>query len=77
MQENLSSGVCEQHRRRPACASAQIDQGHCPSLIGKYHVSLLVSVAEEAGLKLALSETRKTGFLATRPILLANLRVPI
>ena len=24
--ENLSSGVCEQHRCRPACASAQFDQ---------------------------------------------------
>ena len=24
--ENLSSGVCEQHRCRPACASAQTDQ---------------------------------------------------
>ena len=28
----------------------------------------LVSAAEETGLKLALSETRKTGFLGTRPI---------
>ena len=28
----------------------------------------LVSVAEQAGLSLALSETPKTGFLATRPI---------
>ena len=28
----------------------------------------LVSVAEESGLKLAMSETPKTGFLATRPI---------
>ena len=27
----------------------------------------LVSVAEETGLKLALSETPKTGFVATRP----------
>ena len=27
--ENLSSGVCEQHRRRPACASAQSDQRLC------------------------------------------------
>ena len=24
--ENLSSGACEQHRHRPACASAQSDQ---------------------------------------------------
>ena len=28
----------------------------------------LVSVAEETGLKLALSETPKTGFVALRPI---------
>ena len=27
--ENLSSGVCEQQRRRPACASAQSDQRLC------------------------------------------------
>ena len=27
--ENLSLGVCEQHRRRPACASAQSDQRLC------------------------------------------------
>ena len=38
MQENLSSGVCEQHRRRPACASAQSDQHLCYSLFGKYHI---------------------------------------
>ena len=25
-EENLSSGACEQHRRRPACASGQSDQ---------------------------------------------------
>ena len=31
----------------------------------------LVSVAEETGLKLALTETPKTGFLAMRPILKA------
>ena len=36
--ENLSSGVCEQHRRRPACASAQSDQRLCYSLCGKYHI---------------------------------------
>ena len=36
--ENLSSGVCEQHRRRPACASAQSDQRLCYSLFGKYHM---------------------------------------
>ena len=27
--ENLSSGVCEQHMCRPACASAQSDQRLC------------------------------------------------
>ena len=36
--ENLSSGVCEQHRRRPACASAQSDQRLCYSLFKKYHM---------------------------------------
>ena len=36
--ENLSSWVCEQQRRRPACASAQTDQRLCYSLIGKYHI---------------------------------------
>ena len=35
--ENLSTGVCEQHRRRPACASTQSDQRLCYSLIGKYY----------------------------------------
>ena len=35
--ENLSSGVCEQQRRRPACASAQSDQRLCCSVFGKYH----------------------------------------
>ena len=29
---------------------------------------MLVSVAEETGLSLALSETLKTGFVATRPV---------
>ena len=36
--ENLSSGVCEQHRRRPACASTQSDQCLCYSLFGKYQM---------------------------------------
>ena len=35
---------------------------------GEISLFQLVSVAEEAGLNLALSETPKTGFLATRPI---------
>ena len=37
-QENLSSGVCEQKRRRPACTSVQSDQRLHYSLIGKYHI---------------------------------------
>ena len=36
--ENLSSGVCEQNRRRPACASAQSDQRLCYSRFGKYYL---------------------------------------
>ena len=36
--ENLSSVVCEQHRRRPACASAQSDQRLCYSLFIKYYM---------------------------------------
>ena len=47
------------------------------SLIEKYHIKTcyelfssfwLVSVAEQAGLNLTLSETPKTGFLTSRPI---------
>ena len=36
--ENLSSGVCEQHKHGPAWASAQSDQPLCYSLFGKYHI---------------------------------------
>ena len=36
--ENLSLGVCEQHRRRPACASAQSYQHLCFSFFGKNHI---------------------------------------
>ena len=39
----------------------------CKLAIGEISFFQLVSVAEETGLKLALSETPKTGFLATRP----------
>ena len=35
--ENLS-GVCEQHRSRPACAFAQSDQRLCYSFFGKCHI---------------------------------------
>ena len=40
----------------------------CKLATGEISIFYLVSVAEETGLKLALSETPKTGFLATRPI---------
>ena len=36
--ENLYSEVCEQQRRRPACASAQSDQRLCFSHFEKYHI---------------------------------------
>ena len=36
--QNLSSGVCEHQKRRPACAFEQSDQRLCYSLIGKYHI---------------------------------------
>ena len=36
--ENLSSELCEQHRRRPACASAQSDQRLCYSRFVKYNI---------------------------------------
>ena len=34
----------------------------------KFHFFWIVSVAEETGLKLALSETPKTGFVPSKPI---------
>ena len=37
-QKKLSSGVCEQHRPRPACASSQSDQRLSYLLFGKYHM---------------------------------------
>ena len=37
-EKNLSLGVCEQHRPRPACASTQSDQRLCYSHFGKYHI---------------------------------------
>ena len=61
---NLSSGVCEQPRCRPACASAQSDQYICYSLLiisnlvrEKFQFFKLISVAERGGLNLTLSET--------------------
>ena len=39
----------------------------CKLATGEISIFWLVPVAEETGLKVALSETRKTGFVATRP----------
>ena len=69
-------GVCEQQRHRSACAFAQTDQRLRYSVPEMYHIKLasseispfqLVSVAEETGSSLALSETPKKGFVASRP----------
>ena len=38
-QENLSSGICKQQRRRPAFATGQTDQHLCFLLIGRNHLS--------------------------------------
>ena len=35
--ESISSGMCEQQRRRPACAFSQSDQRLCYSLFAQYH----------------------------------------
>ena len=74
--------ICEQQRRRSACVSVQSDQClfvRCldsiiiPLLdIDKISSLQLVSVADQAGLSLPWSETRKTGFLMTGLLLCVN-----
>ena len=71
---NLSSGVCEQPRCRPACASAQSNQCICQSLLiisnlvrEKFQSFKLISVAKRGGLNLTLSETLKTGLRRSKP----------
>ena len=59
--------------RRPAVWSAPLllfflESIICKHSAGEISIFWLVSVAEETGLKLALSEIPKTGFVATRPI---------
>ena len=70
----ISHVVCEQQRRRSACASAQSDQHLCCSLpgymipilvIAEISRHLLVPSVEQAGLSLTWSQTPKTGFLVT------------
>ena len=65
--------------------SEQSDQPLC-SLIRKYHIYTcyklniifeLVSIAEEARFSITLSETQKTGFVASRPICCDAIRKPL
>ena len=74
----MSYIICEQQRRRSACASAQSDRRLCCSLpryldsiiplvsISEISSRKLASVAEQRGLSLTWSKTPKTGFLVTR-----------
>ena len=68
---NASYVICEQQRRRSACASAQSDQRLCfryldsvMSLVSVTKISslMLASVAEQASLSLTWSETPEDAF---------------
>ena len=61
-------GVFEQQRHRSDCASAQADHRLCYSLYLTCFKQNSYFLAEETGLSLALSETPKTGFVASRPM---------
>ena len=74
--ENLSSGIAnntgaDQPGHTPSLISAFVirflESIICKLATGEFSIFYLVSVAEETGLKLTLSETPKTGFLAIRP----------
>ena len=79
--ETLSWGGCEQHRRRPACASAQYDQRLfnrflesiiCKLAACEISIFKLVSIAEETGLKHSLSDHKYSynmGLDARNPVL--------
>ena len=69
--------LCEQHRRRSACASMQSDQHLCCRSIDSiipvvtmYKISRLwlVSVIVQTNLSLTWSQTPKTGFLMMKLI---------
>ena len=60
--------VCEQQRRRPACASAQNVSAFVFRILVSIISNFATSEIEETGLSLALSEAPKTGFVTTRPI---------
>ena len=66
----FSLSICEQQRRRPACAFAQTDQRLCFSLFGEYDINTCYqeNLAEETGLSLALLVTPKTGFVTSKPV---------
>ena len=74
---NLSWVVCKQQRCRPASHPHSLISAFAikclESIISRLATSeisifYLVSLAEQAGLILTLSETPKTGFVASRPI---------
>ena len=86
MRENLSSGVGEQQRRRPACASAQSDQclsihflesTICDLATGEISIFLLVSAAEETGLKLAFVGIPKDRFCRVKAHMLTSIGLSI
>ena len=73
--ENLPLWVCEQqmpdqavHPRSPISAFVIYLFESNISILATSKIFQLVSVAEETGLSLALSETPKTGFVLSRPI---------
>ena len=75
-QENLSSWVCQQQRRRPSCGSAQTDQRLCYSPIGKNHIltcyeqnfNVLASLCSWGDwLESPFHGKPKTGVVAVRP----------
>ena len=73
--EILSWVVCEQQRRRPACALAIRLLESIISLLSSSEISIfqLVCVDEETGLKLALLETLKARFSREEAHLLISL----
>ena len=79
--ETLNSGVCEQHMRRTACASAQSDQRLfirfllsiiCKLAAGEISIFKLVSIAEETGLKHSLSKPPEDRFSQNEAHMLPN-----
>ena len=67
MQENLSSGVCKQQRRRLISAFViPLLESISKLATSKFSSFKLVSVAEETGVSLAMMEAPKTGFVASR-----------